>query len=174
MPSLFTHAVAACVISACFYKSTVPKRVWVIGTACSLLPDVDVWVPFGNPLRGLLGTPRIHALSFVRCSWLPSSRWAFVAALQECSPACVGLFLPGYCQSRFPGCNDRRWAWDCLLFSVRQSSLFSSMDSDKSFTNRSRSFFQPTGPYGFKERSSVDMASRDNADSSGPTSSTTK
>ena len=28
---------------------------------------------------------------------------------------------------------------------IRQSSLFSSMDSDKSFTNRSRSFFQPTG-----------------------------
>src|SRR5262249_49880290 len=42
VPSLFTHAVAACGISACFYKSTVPRRVWIIGTACSLLPDVDV------------------------------------------------------------------------------------------------------------------------------------
>ena len=42
MASLFTHAVAACGISACFYKSAVPKRIWILGAACSLLPDVDV------------------------------------------------------------------------------------------------------------------------------------
>jgi len=29
-------------ISAWFYKSAVPKRIWVLGTACSLLPDIDV------------------------------------------------------------------------------------------------------------------------------------
>lgn len=42
MASLFTHAVAAWGISGCFYKSAVPKRIWVLGTACSLLPDIDV------------------------------------------------------------------------------------------------------------------------------------
>jgi len=40
--SLLSHAVAALGISACFYQSRVPKRVWVLGTACSLVPDLDV------------------------------------------------------------------------------------------------------------------------------------
>ena len=42
MASLFSHAVAALGISACFYQSRIPKRVWVVGTACSLMPDIDV------------------------------------------------------------------------------------------------------------------------------------
>ena len=42
MASPFSHAVAALGISACFYQSRTPKRVWVLGTACSLLPDLDV------------------------------------------------------------------------------------------------------------------------------------
>ena len=42
MASLFSHAVASLGISACFYQSRTPKRVWVLGTACSLLPDLDV------------------------------------------------------------------------------------------------------------------------------------
>lgn len=42
MASLLTHAVAALGISACFYESHIPKRVWVLGAACSLVPDLDV------------------------------------------------------------------------------------------------------------------------------------
>lgn len=40
--SLLSHAVAALGISACFYQSRVPNRVWILGTACSLVPDLDV------------------------------------------------------------------------------------------------------------------------------------
>jgi inner membrane protein len=40
--SLPSHAVAALGIGACFYKPEIPKSVWVIGVACSTLPDLDV------------------------------------------------------------------------------------------------------------------------------------
>jgi inner membrane protein len=40
--SLPSHAVAALGIGACFYKSEIPKRIWVIGAVCSVVPDLDV------------------------------------------------------------------------------------------------------------------------------------
>jgi inner membrane protein len=42
MASIFSHAVAALGIGACFYRPGVPKRVWVIGAVCSVVPDLDV------------------------------------------------------------------------------------------------------------------------------------
>jgi inner membrane protein len=40
--SVFSHAVAALGIGACFYRPAIPKRVWVIGAVCSVVPDLDV------------------------------------------------------------------------------------------------------------------------------------
>jgi inner membrane protein len=42
MASIFSHTVAALGIGACFYQPRAPKRVWVAGVLCSLIPDVDV------------------------------------------------------------------------------------------------------------------------------------
>ncbi|MGH9746772.1 MAG: metal-dependent hydrolase [Candidatus Acidiferrales bacterium] len=42
MASIFSHAVAALGIGACFYRPGIPKRVWAIGAVCSALPDLDV------------------------------------------------------------------------------------------------------------------------------------
>ncbi len=42
MASLFSHAVAALGIGTCFYHPGTPKRVWVAGAVCSMIPDVDV------------------------------------------------------------------------------------------------------------------------------------
>jgi len=42
MASAFSHAVAALGIGACFYRPGTPKRVWVIGAFCSVIPDIDV------------------------------------------------------------------------------------------------------------------------------------
>ena len=42
MASPFSHAVAALSIGSCFYRSQIPKRVWVAGALCSVLPDIDV------------------------------------------------------------------------------------------------------------------------------------
>jgi inner membrane protein len=53
MASVFSHAVAALGIGACFYPSRAPKRVWGIGALCSVLPDLDVigfrlGIPYGD------------------------------------------------------------------------------------------------------------------------------
>jgi len=40
--SVFSHAVAALGIGACFYRPGTPKRVWLAGAACSVIPDLDV------------------------------------------------------------------------------------------------------------------------------------
>lgn len=42
MASLLSHAVAALGIGGCFYRPEIPKSVWLIGAACSVLPDLDV------------------------------------------------------------------------------------------------------------------------------------
>ena len=42
MASVFSHAVAALGIGACFYRPGTPKRVWVAGAICSMVPDLDV------------------------------------------------------------------------------------------------------------------------------------
>ena len=42
MASAFSHAVAALGIGACFYRPGTPKRVWVMGAFCSVIPDLDV------------------------------------------------------------------------------------------------------------------------------------
>jgi inner membrane protein len=40
--SAFSHAVAALSIGTCFYRPGTPKRVWVVGALCSIIPDLDV------------------------------------------------------------------------------------------------------------------------------------
>ena len=42
MASVFSHAVAALGIGACFYRPGTPKRVWITGVLCSVVPDLDV------------------------------------------------------------------------------------------------------------------------------------
>jgi inner membrane protein len=40
--SIISHGVAALGIGAVFYRPGIPKRVWVAGAVCSMLPDLDV------------------------------------------------------------------------------------------------------------------------------------
>jgi len=42
LASVFSHAVAALGIGASFYRPSTPKRVWVTGALCSVIPDLDV------------------------------------------------------------------------------------------------------------------------------------
>ena len=46
MATVFSHAVAALGIGACFYRPEVPKRVWALGALCAAVPDIDV-IGFG-------------------------------------------------------------------------------------------------------------------------------
>jgi len=38
----FSHVVVALSIGTCFYRPDTPKRVWVAGALCSVIPDLDV------------------------------------------------------------------------------------------------------------------------------------
>ena len=42
MASPFSHPVAALSIGTCFYHPQIPKRVWIAGAVCSVIPDLDV------------------------------------------------------------------------------------------------------------------------------------
>lgn len=42
MATAFSHAAVALSIGSCCYRRGVPKKVWVAGVICSVLPDVDV------------------------------------------------------------------------------------------------------------------------------------
>jgi inner membrane protein len=42
MASVFSHAIAALGIGACFYRPGTPKRVWVAGALFAVIPDLDV------------------------------------------------------------------------------------------------------------------------------------
>lgn len=56
MASAISHAVAALAIGACFYRPGMPRKVWVLGVACSVLPDFDVvGFRFGIHYEDLLG-----------------------------------------------------------------------------------------------------------------------
>lgn len=42
MASGFSHAIAALGLGTCFYRPGMPKRVWLAGALCSVVPDLDV------------------------------------------------------------------------------------------------------------------------------------
>lgn len=56
MASAFSHAVAALSIGAGFYQPEMPKRIWIAGIACSVLPDLDtIGFRFGVPYGSFWG-----------------------------------------------------------------------------------------------------------------------
>jgi inner membrane protein len=66
MASVFGHVVVAGALGAAFYRRGVPARFWVLGAACSVVPDGDViGVPLGVPIFHVLGHRGIsHSLLF--------------------------------------------------------------------------------------------------------------
>ncbi len=66
MASTFSHPVVALAVGAVFTEEQLPRRYWVLGAACTLLPDIDelgklVGIKYGDMLghRGLT-----HSLLF--------------------------------------------------------------------------------------------------------------
>jgi inner membrane protein len=64
--SVFTHAAVAGAIGTAFYRPGWPARFWVLGAACSIVPDADViGVALGVPFRSVLGHRGLtHSLVF--------------------------------------------------------------------------------------------------------------
>ena len=73
MASIISHAVAAIGIGAAFYKPGISRRVWFLGSACSIVPDVDVvGFHFGVHYQDLWGHRGFtHSLLFAALlAWL--------------------------------------------------------------------------------------------------------
>jgi inner membrane protein len=66
MASAFSHALASAAIGAVFWSHGWTVRFWVLGAACSIVPDADVGgVPLGIPFDSVLGHRGLsHSLLF--------------------------------------------------------------------------------------------------------------
>lgn len=66
MASAFGHAAAAGALGTAFYRPGSGARFWVLGVACSIVPDADViGVPLGIPFGSVLGHRGLtHSLLF--------------------------------------------------------------------------------------------------------------
>jgi inner membrane protein len=91
--SLPSHAIAALGIGALFYKPDTPKRVWVVGAACSVFPDLDV-IGFRFGIRYdtvIIGDTEASLTPFflLLFSRVPSCSWDFeahcrISAVYQC------------------------------------------------------------------------------------------
>ena len=108
MASLISHAVAALGIGTVFARPQVPRRVWIIGAMCSMLPDIDV-VGFAFGIRygdfwGHRGFS--HAVPF--------------AAILATLVLVVGFYrnLPGF---------SRAWLWTYLFLATASHGFLDAM-----------------------------------------------
>jgi inner membrane protein len=87
--SAFSHAITALGLGACFYCPGTPRRIWVVGTVCSVVPDLDViGFRFGIHYGDFWGHRGItHSLLFA--ALLASA--ALLAAFRHASPG-LGRF----------------------------------------------------------------------------------
>jgi len=176
LASLFTHAVAAWGISACFYKSDLPKRIWVLGTACSLLPDIDV-IGFRLGIRygdfwGHRGFT--HSLLFAALLAGITVVVGFRRGVPGMSPLLMWAYL--FLATTSHG------VLDAMTDSGLGVAFFSPFDTHRFFFPWTPIRVSPIGVSGFQctrtcrveKRNLVDMVPRDIADSCGPVNPTTK
>src|SRR5262245_38225436 len=95
MPSVFSHAAPALALIPAFARPGVPRRLWWLGVAGALAPDLDVLtfafgVPYAHPLghRGLW-----HSVPFAACAAVCVTALAFPRAEGPLSRRRAGLYL---------------------------------------------------------------------------------
>ncbi|HMH49841.1 MAG TPA: metal-dependent hydrolase [Candidatus Acidoferrum sp.] len=95
MASAFSHAIAAAAIGSAFYRRRLPARFWVLGAACSIVPDADViGVVLGVPFRSVLGHRGLtHSLVFAAVLAAVVVLVFFARMHAEVSPARLWLYF---------------------------------------------------------------------------------
>lgn len=95
MATVFSHAVAALGIGACFYREGVPKTVWLAGMLCAAAPDLDVigfslGIDYGDPFghRGIT-----HSIFFAALLALGVVSFVFPRGVPKLSRFSLWLFL---------------------------------------------------------------------------------
>jgi inner membrane protein len=92
---VFSHAVAALGIGACFYRPGIPKRVWAVGALCAAIPDVDVigfamGIDYGDPFghRGFT-----HSLFFAALLAGAATSLVFPRGVPNLSKTSLWMYL---------------------------------------------------------------------------------
>jgi inner membrane protein len=95
MASAFSHAIAAAAIGSAFSRRGLPVRFWVLGAACSIVPDADViGVALGVPFRSVLGHRGLtHSLVFAAVLAAVVVLAFFARMRAEVSPARLWLYF---------------------------------------------------------------------------------
>jgi inner membrane protein len=96
MPSSLTHAGAAVAIGAGFAPPGTPRRYWVAGVLCAVLPDLDaIGRPFGYGDLAFLGGHRAltHSVSFAIAVGVVVALLAFRDPHQPCSRTWLATYL---------------------------------------------------------------------------------
>jgi inner membrane protein len=95
MPSAFGHVAPALALIPAFWRPGTPRRLWVLGVACALAPDLDVagfalGIPYEHPLghRGLG-----HSVAFAAAAAAGIAALAFRGPRAGCSRARAWLYL---------------------------------------------------------------------------------
>ena len=84
MPTVVSHAVAAVALIAAFPTRAVPRRLALLGAACSMAPDIDVLgFRFGVHYADLLGH---RGLSHSLCFAVAFASLAYLATLSSLAP----------------------------------------------------------------------------------------
>ena len=163
MASAFSHAVIALSIGTCFYRSEIPKRVWLVGMVCAALPDLDV-IGFRLGIRygdfwGHRGFT--HSLLICRPSRsLRRNRHIPTSHPRNQQTLSVRLAVLNNSQSRHTRRDDQRRPPSRLLLALRQSSLFSAMETDSRLAHRRRTILHSARIRHPPKRIHLDLDSR--------------
>jgi hypothetical protein len=140
--SIRRHAEAALGIGAAFYRPGMPKRVWVLGAACSMVPDGDViGFHFGVRYQDFWGASRLYAFLAVCGAFRRAGNGSRVSKRRLPGPkTVVFLFFRGHGKSRSVRRNDQRPDLVSRSFPLCDP-LFSPVASYPGFADRSGAFF---------------------------------
>ena len=97
MPTVLTHAVAAAAIGAAILPRAAGSRVWSLGIACAMLPDLDVVAfAFGIPYSAMLGHRGLsHSIAFALLVSLLATALALHGQARDRERLRIWLFLFG-------------------------------------------------------------------------------
>ncbi|MHB8502531.1 MAG: metal-dependent hydrolase [Candidatus Acidiferrales bacterium] len=163
MASVFSHAIAAVGIGACFYQPRTPKRVWVFGAICSVIPDLDaIGFRFGIHYGDFWGH-RGFAHSLLFAALLAS--FVVLLAFRQAIPGLsrFALWTYFFLATASHGFLDAMTdgGLGVAFFSpLQQHPLLPSLDAYSSLADWRRTLFHSPWSGGCTERTAVDLASR--------------
>jgi inner membrane protein len=95
MPTVITHAISAAALTTAFPVRAVPRRLILLGAACSMAPDIDVFgFRFGIHYGDLWGHRGLtHSLTFAACLSIVAWLTALPAVAGFVNRALLWLYL---------------------------------------------------------------------------------